>query len=141
MFLDKKKVMIILYDGVCLLCNRFVQFLVRRTKPSDCRFAPLQEVPHLASRKDSVWVLTQEGKWISESDAVLYIVQTLPYWGWIRIGKLIPAPWRDKIYRWIAQNRYGWFGQSPTCLFPEPGRMVSSDELQALRNLGSEHYL
>lgn len=126
--------MIILYDGVCLLCNRFVQFVVHRTSPETCRFAPLQEFPELAAKHDSVWVQTDVGEWLSESEAVLYIVQKIPNWRWISVGGVLPKRWRDGLYRWVAQNRYGWFGQSPTCLYPEAGRMLSSSEILEIRN-------
>lgn len=126
--------MIILYDGVCLLCNRFVQFVVRRTSPADCRFAPLQEIPQFAQKQDSVWVQTYAGDWLSESDAVLYILGSLPGYRWTRFGKYIPRPWRNAVYQWVARHRYGWFGQSPTCLMPELGRMLSSEEIRNLQN-------
>lgn len=126
--------MIILYDGVCLLCNRFVQFVVQRTSPSDCRLAPLQDFPTLAARQDSVWVCTSTGEWLSESDAVLYIVRHLRGWRWVQVGRVVPKSWRDAIYRYVARHRYGWFGQSDICLYPEAGRMLTPEEIQKLRH-------
>lgn len=126
--------MVVLYDGVCLLCNRFVQFLIQRTSADACRFAPLQAIPAFRESQDSVWVQTLEGRWLSESDAVLYVLRQLPGYRWTSIGKWIPKSWRDALYRWVARHRYGWFGQASTCIWPEPGRMLSETEIQALRN-------
>lgn len=110
---------IILFDGVCNLCNGFVRFIRKRDKKKQFSFLALQStkakelcsVHNIPLDTDSV-VLIQNEKYFLESDAAIQICKLLPTpWNWSVVFKVIPKTWRDRFYKWIAQNRYDWFGK------------------------------
>lgn len=114
---------IILFDDHCNLCNSSVSFILKRDKKKQFDFVPLQSEKgkelivkfQLPEDSDSVIVIRQKSVFI-ESDAALEIGKLLPPpWSWVVIFKLIPKGWRDNIYRWVAKNRYRWFGKRNSC--------------------------
>jgi len=116
---------IILFDGICNLCNGSVNFILKRDKKKQFRFVSLQsdEGKELIKRykipqeTDSV-ILIRKNKIFVESDAALKISGLLPTpWKWLTIFKIIPTKWRNKIYNWVAKNRYKWFGKRDVCNF------------------------
>lgn len=131
---------IVLFDGVCNLCNRTVDFILKRDIKKQFRFAALQSETgeqiktklSIPEEIDSV-VLIYEGKVFYESDAALEIARLLPApWKWAMVFKMAPATWRNSIYRWIARNRYHWFGKKTVCRVPtneEKTVFLSKDEL------------
>ncbi|RSK23903.1 thiol-disulfide oxidoreductase DCC family protein [Hymenobacter metallilatus] len=121
---------IILFDGVCNLCNGFVQFVIRHDAAGRFRFAALQSVAGQAllqrhrlptpPEPDSV-VLLMAGQAYTHSAAALGILQHLPGWRWLaRLGQMFPRPLRDAVYRLIARHRYRWFGRQDACWLPTP---------------------
>ena len=119
---------ILLFDGVCNLCNNTVDFLLKRDRKKQFRFASLQSETgkkliskySIHPETDSV-ILVYLGKVYIESEAALKITCLLPYpWKLIRVFKIVPRSLRDKIYRWISRNRYRWFGKRETCRLPTP---------------------
>ena len=125
---------ILLYDGICGLCNRLVQFLLRRDKHDRIRFASLQSEfaknllsPHGADPQDldTVYVVKDHGlpgeTLLSRSDAVLYLLnQVGGVWKLAGIGRVLPKPLRDAIYKVVARNRYRVFGKYDSCMLPDP---------------------
>jgi predicted DCC family thiol-disulfide oxidoreductase YuxK len=124
----------ILFDGVCNLCNGFVQFVIRHDSPGRFHFAALQSAagqallaahgqPNLAASAadpDSV-VLVDGGHVYTHSTAVLRIAKHLGgIWQLAAVGWLLPRAWRDALYRYVAQHRYRWFGRQESCLLPTP---------------------
>lgn len=119
---------ILLFDGVCTLCNRSVQFVLRHDKKQHFKFAPLQStiaqqllVNAAVQDNLSTVVLLYQNKVYTESSAVLKVLWLLPT-GWktlYYLGILIPRFIRDALYRLIAKNRYAIFGQSSTCMVPD----------------------
>ena len=119
---------VVLFDGVCNLCNGFVQFVIPRDPDGRIRFAPLQSVPgqELLRRHDfatadfDTIMLVKDDQAYTKSDAVLRIADVL---GWpysmARVGRLLPAPLRDWFYDVIADNRYDWFGRRDRCMVPD----------------------
>jgi predicted DCC family thiol-disulfide oxidoreductase YuxK len=115
---------ILLFDGVCTLCNRSVQFVLRHDKEQRFKFAPLQStIAHqlLANVKEdnnlSSIVLLYQNKVYTKSTAVLKVFWLLPKgWKILYLGILIPKFIRDAAYLYIAQNRYAIFGQSKDCM-------------------------
>jgi predicted DCC family thiol-disulfide oxidoreductase YuxK len=124
---------IILYDGVCGLCNRFVQFILRRDRSGVFRFASLQSriaTPILSrhgtnpSNLDTVYVVVNhelpEEYLFSRSDAVLFVLKQLQ--GQWRLAafllQLLPKFLRDAAYNVVARNRYRIFGRSEICTLP-----------------------
>ncbi len=124
---DKK---IILFDGVCNLCNRAVQFVIKRDKNDVFRFAPLQseigaqlikERSIDITRIDSIILIEPSIAFYVKSDAALEIGRSLGgIWKLLGIFDWIPRVFRDGIYDLIARNRYRWFGRKDTCMVPTP---------------------
>lgn len=117
---------IILFDGFCKLCNGTVDFLIKKDHKRQFRFIPLQsEIGKRLIRKfkiqldiDSV-ILIRFNKVFLESDAAIEIAEMLNYpWKLGVITKFIPAKIRNKLYQWIARNRYRWFGKREVCRIP-----------------------
>lgn len=119
---------IILFDGVCNLCNFFINFLIDRDPHKQFRFASLQSdiakeilLKHNLSEDelDSVVLIQRQGVYI-KSDAVLQILNSLSFpWHLTRIFMILPRGIRDRIYDWVAKNRLRWFGKRDTCRMPE----------------------
>ena len=126
---------ILLYDGVCGLCNRVNQFVLRRDPDGIFRFASLQSA--LAARilqrhgespqdLDTFYVIVNpdqpDESLTSRSDAAIFVVQRLGgFWQAIgTVAKLMPRFLRDWGYRLIARNRYRIFGRAEACFLPQP---------------------
>jgi predicted DCC family thiol-disulfide oxidoreductase YuxK len=122
---------VILFDGVCNLCNRGVTFVIDHDRRGLFRFASLQS--EVAARLlaavgwkgdpgalDSV-LLIDGGHVFDRSTAVLRVLRELGgRWRWIARLELVPRVLRDALYRWVAGRRYRWFGRSPSCRVPTP---------------------
>jgi predicted DCC family thiol-disulfide oxidoreductase YuxK len=121
---------IIFFDGVCGLCNRTVDFVLREDRERNFLFSPLQgETFRRISRNypeklkvNSIFVLRNipEGEELLErSDAVLAILAELPRFRWLaRLGQICPAPIRDFLYRMVAATRYPIWGRRDSCRLP-----------------------
>ena len=124
----------ILFDGVCNLCNGFVQFVIRHDATGQFRFAALQseaaqallaahcrpQTPAALADPTSV-LLVADGRVYAHSAAVLRIAGRLGgIWRLAAVGWLLPGPWRDALYRYVARHRYRWFGRQESCLLPTP---------------------
>lgn len=125
---------IVLYDGVCGLCNSLVQFLLKRDTHDRFRFASLQSEfaqnlltlhgadPH---DLDTVYVVKNYGQpelsLLARSDAVLYMLDQLGgVWKFAGVGRVLPKVFRDAAYKAVARNRYRVFGKHESCMLPEP---------------------
>jgi predicted DCC family thiol-disulfide oxidoreductase YuxK len=118
----------VFFDGVCGLCNRFVDRLLRADKRRVLRFAPLQGetaralLPPLPDDAAdwTVIYLDERGMHV-RSDAALEIWRRLGgVRGLLALARFVPRFVRDPIYRWIARHRYRWFGRRDTCRVPSP---------------------
>jgi predicted DCC family thiol-disulfide oxidoreductase YuxK len=119
---------IILFDGVCNLCNGSVIFILQREKKTVFRFASIQseagktllEWCGLPKDYSQAIVLIDGGKIYLGSTAALKIGQTLKFpWSFLSYaGFIIPKLIRDWIYNQIATNRYQWFGKRDVCMVP-----------------------
>ena len=117
---------IILFDGVCNLCNNFVPFLIKYDKNNIFRFAAMQtkageniiqEYNVLNDRKSII--LIKEEIVLYKSDAIIEIAKQITGWPSIlKYGYLFPKFLRDGIYDLIAKNRYYLFGKKETCSIP-----------------------
>jgi predicted DCC family thiol-disulfide oxidoreductase YuxK len=117
---------IILFDGVCNLCNNFVPFLIKFDKNNIFHFAAMQtkageniiqEYGVLNDRKSII--LIKEGVVLYKSDAIIEIARQITGWPSIlKYGFLFPKFLRDGIYDLIAKNRYYLFGKKETCSIP-----------------------
>ncbi len=121
---------VILFDGVCHLCHSSVNFVLRKDKKEQFRFAPLKsEVANQLLNKanyhktlpDSV-VLIDQGIVYIESDASLRVLYLLGgVWKILALMRFIPRFIRQAAYRLIARNRYKVFGRYESCPIPQPG--------------------
>lgn len=120
---------IILFDGICNLCNQSVQFVIEHDKKNQFRFASLQsdfgqnflkENNLDATQFDSV-VFIEDGKFYTKSSAALKISKYLDgITSWLSIFMIVPKPLRDVVYSFIAKNRYRWFGKQESCWLSTP---------------------
>ena len=120
---------VVLFDGVCNLCNGAVQFLIKRDRRNVFRFASLQSEPAQTLLKghqlefdqfDSL-VVIKEGRVYERSDAVMILAHSLGYpWKLIVAGRVLPRFLRDGLYNLIARNRYRIFGRTESCMIPDP---------------------
>ncbi len=119
---------IVIFDGLCNLCNGAVQFIIRHDTKNKFVFASLQsEVAQklvneiqVKSSLESI-VLIKGHKHFEKSDAVLEIAKNLSgLWPMVYGFKIIPRFLRDILYNWIAKNRYTWFGKRDSCASPSP---------------------
>jgi predicted DCC family thiol-disulfide oxidoreductase YuxK len=128
--------LIVLFDGECNLCNRTVQFIIKQDPKARFRFGALQwasSKAHLGNSAESSSVILIENERIyRESTATLRICKNLRFpWPLLYALVVVPGPVRDAIYRWIAKNRYRWFGKLDRCMVPTAelaNRFLKSDE-------------
>ena len=120
-----ESVLIVYFDGVCNLCNGFVDILIKIDRRRRLRYAPVQGATAkaggvYADGSTPSSIIVAEGLIVlTESDAVLRIFSFLGgIWNLLAFGRLIPKPFRDGMYRVIAQNRYGLFGRRDSCRAP-----------------------
>jgi predicted DCC family thiol-disulfide oxidoreductase YuxK len=125
--LNKK---IILFDGVCNLCNSAVQFVIKHDKDDVFRFVALQselgqeilEYTGIDTKNIDSIVLYEPGvAYYYKSDAALQISKSLD--GLFPMGiifKIIPTRIRNRLYDYIAKNRYKWYGKKDSCMMPTP---------------------
>lgn len=126
-FPENKK--IILFDGVCNLCNSTVQTIIKNDTKSLFRFAPLQsEIGRQIINErgidtenlDSVILIEPGVAYYHKSTAAIEIAKHLKKYSWLRFFKPLPESFRDLVYDFIANNRYKWFGKKESCMIPTP---------------------
>ena len=125
---------LVLYDGVCGLCNRLVQFVLRRDRRDRFRYAALQsDLAHELLRRhgrnpddlDTVSVVRDHGapgeQVLTKARAIIYVARRLGF-PWALAAVLRVLPWRllDFAYDQIAHRRYRWFGRHDACPLPTP---------------------
>jgi predicted DCC family thiol-disulfide oxidoreductase YuxK len=120
---------IILFDGVCDLCNGFVQFVIDRDPQARFMFGTLQSPAaqellrgQSLNPMDLETVIYIRGEKIyTRSGAALRILGDIGGgWSLARLKLGVPPPLRDAVYRFIARRRYRWFGKRETCMVPTP---------------------
>jgi predicted DCC family thiol-disulfide oxidoreductase YuxK len=118
---------VILYDGVCVFCSRWIRFIAARDKDRRFRFTAIQSPygTHLAQAfgidpqyPDTNAVIHGDVAWF-KSDAALTALSQLPGWGWVRALRAVPKPLRDAVYNLVARNRYRIFGKYEECFVPD----------------------
>jgi predicted DCC family thiol-disulfide oxidoreductase YuxK len=118
---------IIIFDGKCMLCSLFVQFVLRNDRRGKLRFlaaqAPLGEAIYaylgLQTGDFETYVVLENGTARVKSDAALRIFALLGLpWSLMCLGRIAPRFARDGFYDWVARNRLRWFGARATCYVP-----------------------
>ena len=134
---------LILFDGVCNLCNAAVRWVIERDGEARFDFASLQSSAarrelegvlkgeEIDALPDSIVLVDTDGVHV-RSAAALRIVRALGYpWALLRLGAVLPRPVRDAVYNWVARNRYRWFGRQDVCMTPAAevaDRFLDADE-------------
>ena len=117
---------IIFFDGVCGMCNVFVNFAMRVDRHEIFMFAPLQGntarelLPPLPEDpRDWSMIYLDEKGIFEQSDASLEVYRRLGgIWWWLSLARFVPRVIRNSVYRVIARNRYSWFGKKEQCRIP-----------------------
>lgn len=122
---DKK---IILFDGVCNLCDTAVQFIIKYDKKDDFRFVPLQSnlgqeiIKHIGidtQKTDSIILYQPQIAYYYKSEAALEIAKHLGgIFYFASLFSILPTSFSNYIYDYIAKNRYKWYGKKESCLIP-----------------------
>lgn len=119
--------MIVVFDAECLLCNSWVQFLLRHDHEGTIRFASIQGktgqqlLEQAGLKVDGLQTLLviENGRTWQHTAAIFKVLHALGWpWRLAWVGWLVPAGLRDRMYRLIARNRYRIFGRAPTCILP-----------------------
>lgn len=118
---------IILFDGVCNLCNGTVSFILSRDPSGYFQFATTQsqvaanlvQQHGITHSLDETLVLIDGANVLYRSEAVLRIASRLESpWRWLTLFRWLPVGFRDWVYDRIARNRYRWFGRRQVCMSP-----------------------
>jgi predicted DCC family thiol-disulfide oxidoreductase YuxK len=122
---------ILIFDGNCVLCSTFVQFILRTDKRRRFRLLSAQSLlgtalyRHLglASVDYETNILLEDGHAWLKSEGSIRVFERLGFpWSLMSIGRLLPRPLRDWLYERIARNRLRWFGVRETCYLPDPSQ-------------------
>ena len=118
---------ILLFDGHCNFCNAWVRLIVRRDTAKNILFAPLQssfgrkmlEEQKLDVNYTDSLVFFEEERFTASSTAALRIFSYLDGWErHLQLLSVVPLPFRDALYHFIAKYRYKWFGRREQCMNP-----------------------
>jgi predicted DCC family thiol-disulfide oxidoreductase YuxK len=120
---------VIVFDSLCLLCSANARFILRHDRRRRFRLASMQSEAGAALYRrfgidpadPETLILVDGDRALRDSDAVLAIWSGLGWpWRSAALGRIVPAALRDPLYRWVARNRYRWFGRRETCWLPDP---------------------
>ncbi|MCB0661497.1 MAG: thiol-disulfide oxidoreductase DCC family protein [Saprospiraceae bacterium] len=120
---------VLLFDGVCNLCNASVQLIIRNDKKGKFRFASIQsdygqeaiKKYNLGSENLKTVILIVGDTAYKKSRAALEAAKRMDgFWPLFYVFMIVPYPIRDLIYNWVANNRYKWFGKKDQCMIPSP---------------------
>ena len=118
---------IIIFDGICNLCNGAVNFIIKRDLNAVFAFTPIQsdlagklmKDHQMINAKFDTFLLIKNGKAHIRTDAALEVAKDLSgAWYLFNVFRIIPAPLRDIFYRLLARNRYRLFGKKDECMVP-----------------------
>lgn len=120
---------VILFDGVCNLCNSSVQFVIKHDPKRQFRFASIQgdygqqvlKLFHLPPDSLNSFILLKDNQIYTHSTGALKVAKQLSgAWPLLYAFIIIPAFIRNAVYQFIANNRYKWFGKKESCAIPSP---------------------
>jgi predicted DCC family thiol-disulfide oxidoreductase YuxK len=118
---------VILYDGVCVFCSRWIRFIAARDRQKRFRFTAIQsgygtrlaEAFGINPHDPDTNAVIHGGVVYFKSDAALTVLSNLPGWRWTRGLRVIPKFLRDAVYNLVARNRYRIFGKYDECSLPD----------------------
>ncbi len=118
---------VILYDGVCVFCSRWIRFIAARDQAARFRFTAIQS-PYGTRLAQAFGIdpddpdtnaVIHGGVARLKSDGALTVLSLLPGFGWTRVLFAVPKPVRDSVYNLVARNRYRIFGKYESCFVPD----------------------
>jgi predicted DCC family thiol-disulfide oxidoreductase YuxK len=118
---------VILFDGVCVFCSRWVQFVLKRDAEKRFRFTTVQS-PYGTRLAQALGIDADDpdtnavihgGVAYFKTDGALTVLSCLPGWSWVRLLFALPRPLRDAVYNVVAKNRYRIFGKYDACIVPD----------------------
>ena len=122
---------IVVFDTDCILCSRWVHFLLANERDTDLIFVRAWSATGqaLAARHgltgadlQRTYLVVDNGRALTRSAAGLALLRHLRApWRWLGVLAAVPEPWRDRFYNWVATNRYSWFGRRADCFVPPLG--------------------
>jgi predicted DCC family thiol-disulfide oxidoreductase YuxK len=118
---------VILYDGVCVFCSRWIRFVATRDAKHRFRFTAIQsdygrrlaQTFGIDPEDPDTNAVVHGGVATFKSDAALTVLSHLPGWQWVRVLRAVPKPLRDAVYNLVARNRYRIFGKYEECFLPD----------------------
>ncbi|WP_029583890.1 thiol-disulfide oxidoreductase DCC family protein [Bradyrhizobium sp. URHD0069] len=118
---------VILYDGVCVFCSRWIRFVAARDVQRRFRFTAIQsgygtrlaQAFGINPDDPDTNAVVHGGEVFFKSDAALTVLGALPGWSWMRVLRAVPKPLRDAVYNLVARNRYRIFGKYEECFVPD----------------------
>jgi predicted DCC family thiol-disulfide oxidoreductase YuxK len=120
---------IIVFDGYCVLCSGWVSFVLRHDRHATYRILPAQSpigralyVHYGLDPQDcETYILLQDGVAWFKSEATIRMTQGLGFlWSLAGVFRVVPRSWRDRLYAWVARNRFRVFGRRAACHGPDP---------------------
>lgn len=120
---------VILFDGVCNLCNSSVLFVIKHDSKNQFRFASIQgdygqqvlKQFHLPPNSLNSFILLKDNQIYTHSTGALKVVKELSgAWRWLYVFIIVPPFIRNRVYQFITKNRYKWFGKKESCMVPSP---------------------
>jgi predicted DCC family thiol-disulfide oxidoreductase YuxK len=117
---------VILYDGICVFCSRWIRFVAARDKTRRFRFTAIQsgygtrlaQAFGIDPDDPDTNAVIHGGVAYFKSDGALTVLSNLRGWGWVRVLLSVPKPLRDAVYNLVARNRYRIFGKYEACFVP-----------------------
>ena len=118
---------VILYDGVCVFCSRWIRFIAARDRDARFRFTAIQsdygtrlaQAFGIDPNDPDTNAVVHGGAAYFKSDAALTMLSSLPGWGCTRVLFAVPKSLRDAVYNLVAKNRYRLFGKYDACFMPD----------------------
>lgn len=121
---------VLVFDGVCVLCSTWVDFVLRHDRAGRYRFSAMQTptgralltAHHLDPDDPRSFLLLEDGIAYTDTDGILRVLRSLGR-GWSAVAvliRIVPRFIRDPVYRWTARNRYRIFGRHAACRMPDP---------------------
>jgi predicted DCC family thiol-disulfide oxidoreductase YuxK len=118
---------VILYDGVCVFCSRWIRFIATHDTAKRFRFTAIQSdygtrlarAFGIDPNDPDTNAVIHGGVAYFKSDAALTVLSNLPGWRWTRLLFAVPKPFRNAVYNLVAKNRYRIFGKYDACFVPD----------------------
>lgn len=113
---------LVIFDGYCVVCSKSVHFLLKIDRDEKLLFTAGNQLKMFDAGETGTIIYISNGSVYHHFDAVIALLTTIGgFWKFVAVAiGLFPRKIRNNIYKWIARNRFRWFGRRKSCLLPEP---------------------